>query len=117
MNKTLLITAAISLALSSTAFAGGNQSKRSSAAHPTASEITVQDCQMLRVESARKTCMQSAERGNGGIDAAAVGMSSDASASGALSGGTNLRIERSLTVPPGYSSETNDPATYRDAPR
>jgi uncharacterized protein YdeI (BOF family) len=115
MNKTLLIAAAVSLALSGTAFAGGSHAKRSAAPKTSASEITQKDCQMLTVESARAACMQSAVRGNGGIDSAAVGMSSDAAATGQLSGGLN--IDRPLTQPPGYSSETSDPATYNDAPR
>jgi hypothetical protein len=111
MNKTVLI-AAVSLALSSAAFAGGTHSKRSSAApRDTASAVTMKDCQMLSVASARKTCEQSAERGNGGIDAAAVGMSSDASASGQMSGGTRLGEE------PTKSNNTSDPATYGDMQR
>jgi hypothetical protein len=114
MKKTLLIVSAFSLVLSGAAFAGGaKHAKRSAAPHESASAVTMQDCQMLTVSSARKSCEQHAERGNGGIDSAAVGMSSDASGGGSV----GLRSDTSIANPPGYSAQTGDPATYSNSPR
>jgi hypothetical protein len=110
MNKPMLIAAAISLALSGTAFAGGGKDAKRSAQGQTASAITMKDCQMLTVASARKACEQSAERGNGGIDSAAVGMSSDVTGSGLTAGS-------GLSETPSRSNDTSDPATYSTTPR
>ncbi|MDB5867227.1 MAG: hypothetical protein JWO70_5033 [Betaproteobacteria bacterium] len=119
MNRTLVVAAAVALAVSGAAFAKGSHSKRAAATGTTASEITQKDCQMLSVESARAACMRAAVRGNGGIDSAAVGMSSDASAGGQVGSGSKAASRSGGASPetPSRSNETSDPATYRDMPR
>ena len=91
MNKALLISAAISLALSGAAFAKGGAHSKSSASTGTSAEQTAQftenDCQMLTVESARSACLQSA-RSSGGSDASAVGTTSGQSGVGEGAGGS-----------------------------
>ena len=87
MNKALLISAAVSLALSGAAFAGGWSKASASTAISAEQTFTDSDCQMLTVDSARSACMQSAQRSGGGSDAG-VGMTSGRSAMGETEGGT-----------------------------
>jgi hypothetical protein len=88
MNKVLCISAAVALALSSAAFAGGKSKHGASAQTTTSSDaqISMSDCSMLRVKSARNECMRHA-RANGGMHSgAAIGATGDR-ASGSVQGG------------------------------
>ncbi|HYC46382.1 MAG TPA: hypothetical protein VED01_12985 [Burkholderiales bacterium] len=103
MNKALCITAAVALALSSSAFARGGGAKHGAKAQSsTAAEaqISLSDCSALSVESARNECMRHA-RANGSI-------SSD-SAVGATAGSAGGSVEGSASA-----SASADPAGSAD---
>ena len=84
MNKALLISAAVALALSGSAFAKGNSHSKSSARTAESAEsmhFTEADCNTLSVASARNDCMRSIHARSGpGHDA--VGRSDDRSGEG-----------------------------------
>jgi hypothetical protein len=87
MNKALLVSAAVALALSASAFAkGGSHSGSSgrSADSGQAMNYTQADCHMLTVESARADCMRSTQGGSHD----AVGASDSRSGSGMTGGGS-----------------------------
>ena len=86
MNRAFVISAAIALALSGSAFAKGGSHSKSSAQSAQSAEtmhFTEADCNTLTVASARNDCMRSIHaRGDGRHDA--VGRSDDRSGEGVV---------------------------------
>lgn len=103
MSKALCISAAIAMALSGTAIAGGTKVKSSAATGMSQSaQFSQKDCEMLSVKSARQACMQSAVRSEGGIDASAVGGTS----------GAGAMAEGRMQLKSDAAMENSSPSTY-----
>lgn len=75
MNKTLLISAAVSMAFSGAALAEKNMRFGASASQyiDSSVEITANDCHSLSVEAARDACLRSAQSNVGGTSGGAGG--------------------------------------------
>ena len=128
MHRILLVAAAVSLAFSGSVLAGGTKHLKRGAAisqGSTSTQITLGDCQMLSVSSARIACERSASRGNGGIDSAAVAPGASATAgtggtsaiaggavSGSVSSSTSSSVSSSVTS---HSSDTGTVTTYSNS--
>jgi hypothetical protein len=89
MNKALYVSAALALALSGTAFAGGAKHSKSSAGADTSAsaQISAADCEQLSVASAKAACLRSANAG--AKSSTAIGASDSAPASGLAGGGAD----------------------------
>jgi hypothetical protein len=86
VNKALIVSAAIALALSASAFAKGNSHSKSSARSAESAEtmhFTEADCNTLSVASARNDCMRSMQARSGDRHDA-VGRSDDRSGEGVV---------------------------------
>lgn len=87
MHKALLISAAVSMAFSGAAAAGGMKFGASADQYiDSSAQISANDCHSLSVESARNACLSSADAGS----SSAVGATSG-SASGTAEGGYDMK--------------------------
>lgn len=95
MTKTLCISAAIAMALSGAAFAGGGKHHSKFGASASQyidqnAQISASDCEMLNVQSARSACLRQAQ--SSGSSDTAVGATASPGELG-VKGGTSIQTD------------------------